>query len=293
MKKILLGLSIALCSVLVQAQGCSDAGICTLDNLQANLSDSLVFKNELKIGSNLGLADNDVVVFGSYLEYKRIVAKGFDVDLKLNFYNQSADGISSAALSDIYWVSNFKINSSVKATAGLKIPLTDGNLKENGNPLPMDFQPSLGTLDLLLGISKRIEKFSFALAYQQPLTQNKNQFFAPTGSDFITTNKFERAGDLMLRASRFFEINNKLSLTPGLLSIYHLAEDKFTDLSNVVRNIDGSDGLTVNANAYFNYQLNQKSALEFSLGFPLAVRKARPDGLTRGLVANLEYKIAF
>jgi len=51
--------------------------------------------------------------------------------------------------------------------------------------------------------------------------------------------------------------------------------------------------LTVNINAYLNYKLNNVSGLEFSLGFPTIVRKSRPDGLTRGLVANLEYKIKF
>lgn len=293
MKKFFVMLIFVFGYIQVNAQGCSDAGICTLDNFQANTTDTIVFKNEFKIASNIGFADNDVIVFGSYLEFKKRLSKGVDVDVKLNFFNQSANGISSSALSDIYFVSNFKITTSIKGTAGIKIPLTNGNLKENGNPLPMDFQPSLGTFDLLLGVSKNYKKYSFAFAYQQPLTQNENQYFAPMNSKFITTNNFKRAGDLMFRASKRYQINPNLTLSPGFLSIFHLDKDKFTDAANNEQDIEGSDGLTINASGYLNYQLNQKSALEFSLGFPLIVRKVRPDGLTRGLVANVEYKIKF
>ena len=32
---------------------------------------------------------------------------------------------------------------------------------------------------------------------------------------------------------------------------------------------------------------------EFNLGTPLIVRDARPDGLTRSIVLNLEYKFRF
>lgn len=275
------------------SQGCSDAGFCTIDNLQISQTDSIYLKNTFKVGLNMGAADNDVSVFGSYLEYSRRLSKVVDVDLKLNFISQSGNSISSSAFSDLFLVSNYKINTKTKVTFGLKIPLTDGNLKENGFSLPMDYQPSLGTLDLIVGVSRSVGKFSFVFAYQQPLTQNKNQFFAPIGSDFITTNDFKRAADVLFRASYLYKIDDKFSLSPSLLPIYHLQNDKFTDALNVERDIEDSSGLTLNFNAYLNYKLNATSALELSLGSPLVVRKQRPDGLTRSFVANLEYKILF
>lgn len=275
------------------SQGCSDAGFCTVDNLQVSHTDSTYLKNTFKVGINMGAADNDVSVFGSYLEYSRKLNKVLDIDVKLNFISQSGNSISSSALSDLFLVSNYKINTKTKATFGLKIPLTDGNLKENGFSLPMDYQPSLGTLDLIVGVSRSVDKFSFVLAYQQPLTQNKNQFFAPIGSDFITTNDFKRAADLLFRASYLYKIDDKFSLSPSLLPIFHLRNDKFTDALNVERDIEDSSGLTLNANVYLNYKLNATSGLELSLGSPLVVRKQRPDGLTRSFVANLEYKILF
>lgn len=293
MKKILLILSLMFGIINLNAQGCSDAGFCTMDNLQVHQADSLLNKNTIKIGANIGAADNDVSVFGSYLEYHRMISKFVDVDVKLNFLSQSANNISSAALSDLYLVSNYRLNEKTKATVGLKVPLTDGNLKENGFPLPMDFQPSLGTLDLILGASRKVNDFSFVLALQQPLTQNKNEFFSFVGSDFITTNNFKRSGDVLFRATYLYRINDKFTLSPSLLPIYHLQNDKYTDALNVEREIIGSDGLTLNGNVYLNYSLNKTSALELSLGSPFVVRDVRPDGLTRSFVANLEYKISF
>ncbi len=276
------------------SQGCSDAGFCTIDNLQVSQTDSTYLKNSFKAGLNLGAADNNVSVFGSYIEYSRKLSTVVDLDLKLNFINQSRNSVSSSALSDLFLVSNYKIDTKTKATFGLKIPLTDGNLKENGSPLPMDFQPSLGTLDLIIGISRSLDKFSFVVAYQQPLTQNKNQFVANlNGSDFITTNNFKRAADVLFRASYLYKIDDKFSLSPSLLPIYHLQNDTFRDALNVEKDIEDSRGLTLNANVYLNYKLSASSALEFSLGSPLVVRKQRPDGLTRSFIANLEYKILF
>ena len=293
MRKKLLVLIVLISTFTAFGQGCSDAGFCTLENFQVQSNDSLDYKNSFKVGINLGSADNDVSVFGSYLEYNRKLSKIVDIDVKLNYLSQSISGFSSSALSDAYLVSNFKINQKTKASLGLKIPFTNGNLKDNGIALPMDFQPSLGTFDLILGLSRAYNNLSFALALQQPLTQNENQFLAPLGSGYFSTNNYKRAGDVLFRATYLYRINDKWSLSPSLLPIYHLANDKFTDAANIEREINGSSGLTLNGNAYLNYQVNTRNSLELSLGMPLVVRDARPDGLTRGFVANLEYKIKF
>ncbi len=275
------------------SQGCSDAGFCTLENFQGTATDSISFSNSLKFGANIGAADNDVSVFGSYLEYTRQLNENWEVLAKVTYLSQSIDGFSSSSLADAYLTASYSVSSSVKIIAGLKIPFTDGNLKDNGFALPMDFQPSLGTLDLILGASKSYNNWAFVFAYQQPLTQNNNEFLAPVGSDYISTNNFKRAGDILLRTSYKFNIADKFLITPSLLPIYHLANDKFTDVDDVEKEIKGSNGLTLNANLYLNYMINKRNSLELSFGSPLVVRDRRPDGLTRSFVANLEYKISF
>ena len=77
------------------------------------------------------------------------------------------------------------------------------------------------------------------------------------------------------------------------MPIYHLANDKYSDTLGVEKSISGSQGLTLNGNAYFDYDINRKNALQLNIGVPFVVRKTRPDGLTRDLIVTLEYRIKF
>ena len=84
-----------------------------------------------------------------------------------------------------------------------------------------------------------------------------------------------------------------MTITPGLLPIFHLGEDEYTDVDGVVQSIAGSDGLTLNGTVFLDYQLGSGNALEFSIGFPFIVREARPDGLTRSFVLGIGYAKGF
>ena len=275
------------------SQGCSDAGFCTSENMKYGTSvDSL--KHTIKFGINQGSADFDVSVFGMYLEYKYQITEKINLGTRINYTSQSKEAVSSSAISDGYIIADYLFTPTLSASVGLKIPFTDGNVKENGFALPMDLQPSLGTYDLVLGLSKKYNNLFFALGYQQPLNKNKNTFFKPLNTnEFFTTNQFKRAPDLLLRVGYNYEINNKWKLSPSLLPIYHLANDSFEDVTNQEIEIKGSEGLTLNASLLVQYLINNKNALEFNLGSPLVVRDARPDGLTRSIVLNLEYKFKF
>ena len=277
----------------VYSQGCSDAGFCTSDNIKhGSVSDTL--KNALKFGTNYGQANFDVAVFGMYMEYKYQLTEKINVGMRLNYISQFRDNTSSSALSDGFIIADYKINSTIGANIGLKIPFSDGNLKNNGVVLPMDFQPSLGTYDVVLGLSKKHKNFLFAIGYQQPLNKNKNTFFKPLNSvEFFTTNQFKRAPDVLARVGYFYKLNEKLNISPSLLPIYHLANDTFEDIIQKEIQIECSKGLTLNGNLLIQYQLNPKNAFEFSVGSPFVVRENRPDGLTRSIVLNLEYKITF
>jgi len=282
------------------AQGCSDAGVCTIDSFKPH--DHLINdegKNTFKVGLNYGAADYDIAVFGTYLDYRRKVSDRLTLYAKLTTLSQSGNDISNFGLSDIYLNGNYKVGQNASLTLGFKVPLSDANAKENGLALPMDYQSSLGTFDLVLGFSYNIKSFQLLAAIQQPLTQNSNSFLSelyPESSplsEFQSTNQFKRSGDVLIRASYPINIGGKFVFTPSLLPIYHLSNDKFTDIDGIEKEIDGSQGLTLNWNTYFDYHINEKHALQLSLGAPFIVRDARPDGLTRSFVANLEYRIRF
>jgi len=284
----------------VNAQGCSDAGVCTIDSFKPHdHSEGHELQNTFKAGLNFGAADYDISVFGTYLDYRREVTDRLSVDAKLTTLSQSGNDISTFGLSDIYVNGNYKVAKNASLTLGFKIPLSDANKKENGLALPMDYQSSLGTFDLVLGVGYSIKKLQLLAAIQQPLTQNNNEFLSNQYSsdsrlsEFQSTNQFKRSGDVLIRASYALNLGKKLIFTPSLLPIYHLTNDKFTDIDGIEKEIDGSQGLTLNWNTYFDYYINEKHALQLSLGSPFIVRDTRPDGLTRSFVANIEYRINF
>jgi hypothetical protein len=280
-------------------QGCSDAGFCTINSFKPNGSDSVELNNQLKIGAFYGNADNSISVYGGYIEFNRQLNKKFVLDAKLTTIAQNGNDFSTFGLSDIFLNINYKASEKWKLTLGAKLPLSKANKIENNFALPMDYQSSLGTLDLILGIGYEIRKFQLVAAIQQPLTQNDNQFISsnfPMDSKFRTfqsTNKFQRSGDVLFRVSYPFKLNSKLKLTPSVLPIYHLTNDKYTDEFNLVSEILGSKGLTLNSNIYLDYEINTKNFLQINIGMPFIVRESRPDGLTRSIVMNFEYRIKF
>lgn len=292
--------AIVLVGKFVNGQGCSDAGFCTLNSFKPNTADSVsTIKNQFKVGFTYGSADYSISIFGNYLEYNRQLNDKFTFDAKITSLAQSGSDISEIGLSDIYLNLNFKIKKGAKISIGTKLPLTDGNKTLNDLSLPMDYQSSLGTFDMILGLGFEIGKLQCVAAVQQPITQNKNAFLSeryPVNSElrnFQSTNKYKRSGDVLFRASYPIRLGDRFKITPSILPIYHLMNDKYTDALDVERTIDGSQGLTLNGNAYFDYEINNKNALQLNVGAPFIVRDARPDGLTRGIVVNLEYRIKF
>jgi hypothetical protein len=299
LKFIALSLGV-LCANYIKAQGCSDAGFCTINSFKPNTTDSAkILNNQLKLGAFLGQADNSILVYGNYLEYNRQLNKSLGLDAKLTTLAQTGNVISAFGLSDVFFNLNYRATEKLKLTLGTKIPLTTANKSYNQLPLPMDYQASLGTFDLIFGIGYEIKKIQVVAAIQQPLTQNSNRFIAanyPANSElsnFQSTNQFIRSGDVLLRVSYPINASRKLKLTPSILPIYHLTNDKFTDQFNTVQEIKGSQGLTLNGNIYIDYEIHKKHLVQVNYGMPFIVRPSRPDGLTRSWIVNLEYRFKF
>jgi len=282
------------------SQGCSDAGFCTMSDFKPEEADSLTASvNKLLFGVTFGSADHNISVFGTYLEYNRKFGRKFGVDIKATTLSQSGNGVSTFGVGDLFLSGSYRINKIFGLTMGVKVPLTDGNRLLNNQPLPMDYQSSLGTFDLIIGSGFNLKKLQMVLAVQYPLTQNSNTFLSSDYSadnalsGFQSTNKYIRSSDILFRISYTFKLGKKLNLIPGLLPIYHLSNDKFTDFDQIQKEIVGSEGLTLNANLYLNYEINNNSNVQLIFGAPLIIRDARPDGLTRHYVFSLEYNFSF
>lgn len=290
-------------SVSLQAQGCSDAGVCTISAFQPKSPDAAPLSNNVRIGAGFGVADYEIGVLSSMLEYQRRWSPRFSTDLRLTHLSHFERFFGPVhGPGDVFVTGNVQASDRLSASLGLKIPLANGDRRDgNGATMPMDLQSSLGTLDLIAGMGYRIGRLELFLAWQQPLTQNDNSFLSPCEEApadlcdpvYPSTQGFRRAGDLMLRAALPWQPGTRWTFTPGLLGIYHLANDSYLNRFGLRRDFEGSQGLTLNVNLFIEYAFSDRDKLQLQLGAPAVVRESRPDGLTRALVSGLQYHRQF
>lgn len=283
-------------------QGCSDAGACTIPAFKPSIANlELQKKNQFNVGLTAGAADHNIFVLTPQIGYSRKLGSALSFDTRITAALHSGNGLSSSGFGDVFINLNYLLSSKFSITGGLKIPLNRADkLYADAVMFPMDYQSTLGTLDLIAGCAFQAKDWHFSFAYQKPLNQNDNLFSTPSVSDpdstfkdFITTTGFTRQSDVLAHISRLIVVNDYLTLIPGLLPIYHLGKDGYYTTQDLFELIEGSQGLTLNATLDARLHLSDQSNLDIKLGFPLVVREARPDGLTRSFVLGADYSISF
>ena len=297
MKKIISTISLILTISSVKAQGCSDAGICSVGN--GFVSTEKEVKNNIEIATIFGIGEANISYISPYLSYTRKFNDAFSLSTKVTFSSANGDFGTRASFGDAFLIGNYtfkeKQQQQWSVLGGWKLPFTSSNLKINEYSLPLDYQASLGTFDLFLGTNLKYKKWDFNAVIQIPVfNNNKNSYFDEfsASNDFPTTNLFERKSDALFRTTYSHKIK-KITFKPNVLFIYHLGEDTFENQFSQRETIEGSDGLTINGNLLTTYQLNKRNSIELSLAAPFLVREIRPDGLTRGFVAGVNYRISF
>ncbi len=292
---------IFLAQVYVYSQGCSDAGICYFSTPSNDVELNDQNKNSIEAGLIFGKGLEDVSYVNGYLSYRRTFSEKVSLAGKIT-YNQANGSFGTLGqFGDAFIIGNYQLTkkekSNLTAVLGLKLPFTFGNLKINNISLPMDYQASLGTFDLLAGLEYNYSNWSLNTAVQIPVfNTNKNSYFDDfsASDDFPTTNLFERKSDLLLRVTRVLKSKSgKWILKPNVLTIYHLGNDYYRDVFNERQVINESSGLTVNINLITTYKINDVNSIEVSLATPLLVREIRPDGLTRSFTAGISYNYNF
>ena len=94
----------------------------------------------------------------------------------------------------------------------------------------------------------------------------------------------------MLKIEKYFNVQNDLKLMAGILPVYRLVESIYEDYKVNDITIMNSDGLTLNIIAGLNYKVTEKHTFGLNIGFPVVTREIRADGLTRAMVANVDFK---
>ncbi len=306
MKKI--GLLILLLIVVLlnktMAQGCSDAGFCTIGHLkQLQAQDEAKRHQKISLFLPVGIGDESVFVFAPGIQYDNQINKKWALQAKLTANSANGNLGNATGLGDLFLSGTYSFPSKTKwnvsATVGTKLPLNKSDLNAAGKPLPMQYQSSLGTVDIISGISIANNKWQFAAGWQQPLTlQNQNQFLpvywsTADANKYAPSRNFNRKGDFLARVAYLYQVNKKFSLNGGLLGIYHLGKDNYTNQNNQKVAIIGSDGVTLNVTLAAWYKINKQLQIGFTAGTPLLVRDVRPDGLTRKFVFSPEISWTF
>ncbi len=288
------------------AQGCSDAGFCTIGNLnQHSRETSTQNKQKLTLILSNGIGDENVYVFTPGIQYDQKLNSRWSVEGKITGNYADGNLSNASGFGDLFLSATYSLpkknNWQTSFLFGTKLPLNNGDIHTANKPLPMQYQSSLGTVDLLAGITIANRKWLVSTAIQQPLTGSNRNTFLPEYWDtdeaakYSPSNDFNRKGDVLLRTSYSLIAKRKLDLNIGLLGIYHLGNDTYIDgnLSNKPIALIGSEGLTLNFTAAIHYQLNDRLSFGLSGGVPFVVRDVRPDGLTRKFVLSPELSFNF
>lgn len=294
---IILSLLLVVVHNQISAQGCSDAGFCTIP-----LRPAAAGKNNIQTELAYLQGEENTSLATVSVSYSRQLSKKLQWDHKLVLAYINGNYGSVFNLGDYYSTLRYGIKTASGKTihllGGVKLPFNQSNLKIGNVSLPMVYQTSLGTYDLIAGAAFAAGKLDMNVAFQLPVIQhNRNSFImeqAPLPGAFPTTNLFRRKADVLWRVGYPLKLKKgKWNFNPNLLAIYHLGEDSYENVFGKRENIDGSSGLTLNANLQMSYRINQRRSLQLSLATPFVVRDARPDGLTRSFVASVSYQFGW
>jgi hypothetical protein len=281
-----------------RSQGCNDAGLCTFGEFGTMTSEQQQrFTTEVSYIFGLGEKQNLINTLQLDQRFSILDNKG-QVFLRLPFTYVYGRLGQTTGLGDVtagldltlYQKDELKIT----AMAGGKIPPNKANISQDGRGLPMAYQTSLGTYDLILGANMYIQKWRIGAGYQKPFGENGNTFLHQNWEDnedaleYWESNKLKRGDDVMLRVDRYFTVREKNSFFAGLLSVYRLQKDRIEKNGEEIA-LEESNGLTLNASLGYSIALQNNGSLRLLLAAPIITRKVRADGLTRTAVFSLTY----
>jgi hypothetical protein len=284
------------------AQGSSDTGVSSMSVFKP-IKEILTpgKRNWMTFGLSAESADFDIAVLTPQIGYSRQFGKHFSVDSRITAGWHSGNGVSSFGLGDILANVNYLLFDYFTLTGGIKLRLNRADKFYSDEIVyPMDYQSSLGSIDFYSGISYHPGDWHFVLIWQHPFVQNENWFYPdelvyPDSpfNEFPGTYGFIREGDLIFRLAKSFSLTDKLSVTPGILPVYHLEKDWLPDSNDGYEQVIGSDGLTLNITLLSLFNLNEKSKLEINLGFPVLERDVQLEGLSRSFCLSGGYLVSF
>ena len=298
MKHRLLHLALLIAFVPFHAfsQGCSDAGFCTVtpgDTNQLGLS--------LGVSTSYEVGGRDLVYIIPQVEARYVINDKSSISIRVPYV--TIEEGKFRGFGDIIMNYSRKILDRYAYDAHVMIGarIATGTANETFNsrqPLPMAYQTSLGTHDLIAVGSFRYHKWSTRIGAQVPvINTNENVFYTegsphssfyyyPDAENPPSSVRFIRGPDVLAAIERSFQVG-KLQLKTGILAIGRLFGDQYWDqYSGKYRYIKDTQGLTLNLTAEISYPIMNGLSFNLAGGAPVVTREVRSDGLTRKYVVR-------
>jgi len=284
-------------------QGCSDAGFCSMGSIKSSQNNDTLH-SAIGISQNIGLGEESVLILNTQIEMKLMPWNNGLISVKAPYAFVSGNLGTINGPGDLTISYTHKIIEDddyyVMLNLGGKIPSNASNKRNQaGKPLPMGYQISLGTSDLIIGASLYHQDWHFALGYQHAFNRNENGFLHSIpewvdnndAEEYFESKEFKRGDDIMLRVEKRFE-KPTITYFVGLLPIVRIQKDEIINKDGKQEALKGSSSLTINLNGGLLYKVSKQTDLNISLGVPTIFRKVRADGLTRifSLTVGLEKK---
>ncbi|MDT8393877.1 MAG: hypothetical protein RQ761_08525 [Bacteroidales bacterium] len=279
------------------AQGCNDAGLCGMGDLDGRrLGTGSQYNTQLSYF--FGLGEQQILINTIQFEQRfAFMEDRGQVFLQLPFHYIYGKLGNTYGVGDVSLGVNYTYLKKDDLAASFLIA---GKLPSNGSDktidekvAPMVYQSSLGTYDLALGANLFYQKWQFGLGYLKPFGSNQNNFDPSEwqgnndAEEFIQMSDLKRGDDAMIRVNRFF-YSKKNRFNTGLLALYRMQKDIVKQNGGPVA-LKDSDGLTLNINLGYYRVLKNKDAVTLSVAAPLITREVRVDGLTRNFVMMFTY----
>lgn len=313
------------------AQGCSDAGFCTMGAMKPdqNYNKRVTIKlRSIEFNFYRGTSLLTPVIYATNVDFNLAITDKSSLQIKVPYQWIEGSLGTNAGIGDISlsYTKNLKTYSrwSLNGTLGAKIPTNDANATINNEftngqatPLHMYYQTSLGSYDGIAGVSLINEKWLFATGIQIAFTENGNEFIWAGFPNYPGLNATEqqreggrryisnydvgihlkRGTDIMFRVERNFKFTN-FNFTLGALPIYRITKDNVlrpqtNELPERREDLDGTTGLALSVLGSFGYQFDVKSSVKFIQGIKITDREVNPDGLTRNEVTSISYIYKF
>jgi hypothetical protein len=293
------------------SQGCSSAGFCTMGVLKADQKFSNVKKiklNYVEISQLIAFSGLGETINATTLDASLSFGRKNKLQVRLPYAWVNGPLANTRAFGDVYLAYSrnllSKNNYAISAMIGTKLPrFTTALATYEGLPLPLYYSPSLGTYDLVLGVSFINQNWLLGIGYQQPLfnTTIDNQFnpkawentpLASQALRYDASTNLKRGGDIMMRIERNFRFG-RYNAFVGSMPVYHITTDEISNDEGIRTRVENSKGISVTAIIGGGYNLTAHSLIKFFYGYTAIRRQANPDGLMKTSVATLTYEYKF